>query len=190
VQVPTNASAGAGAAKSGWGDSPTKDAAEDSAKKVPKGRRRGGGADESTAVEAPESPPTRQQVAHMQEEEDGPMAYIPDLDDEEEALTLQVAVAPSHASSRVPTIAELNEEIDMALPATNEIGVDLSVLQAYLMPQEQLEEEDVAWDVEHELQTLASELQREQEERDGTVLPGQASPAKRKPKPAAPAAIS
>ena len=49
---------------------------------------------------------------------------------------------------------------------------------------EQLEEDDVSWDVEHEVQTLASELQREQEERDGTALPGHASP-KRKSKPTA-----
>ena len=71
----------------------------------------------------------------------------------------------------------------MALPSTTEIGVDLSVLQQFLIPQEQLVEEDVPWDFEHELQTLAHELQQEQEEREGTALPGQVSP-KRKPKAA------
>ena len=38
-------------------------------------------------------------------------------------------------------------------------------------PQEQLQEEDIPWNFEHELQVLASELQREQEEREGSRLP-------------------
>ena len=116
-------------------------------------------------------------------DDEGTTEYIPDLEDEEETISQQVAVAPEVKSSRVPTIAELDEEIDMALPSTTEIGVDLSVLQQFLIPQEQLVEEDVPWDFEHELQTLAHELQQEQEEREGAALPSQVSP-KRKPKAA------
>jgi len=69
----------------------------------------------------------------------------------------------------------------MALPSTSEIGVDLSVLQQFLTPQEQVQEEDEPWNFEHELQTLASELQREEEEKESTNLPGQASPKRKKP---------
>lgn len=166
MQVPTNPS---GPKKSGW-DSPGGGASEVPSK--PKGRRRRALDDDSDGDESkPVESPTRNDIAHMQDD-DGPTAYIPDLEDEEENMSLQVAVAPSHKSSRVPTIGELDQEIDMALPSTNEVGVDLSVLQSYLIPQEQLQEDDEPWHFEHELQMLASELMREQEERDGSALPG------------------
>ena len=115
---------------------------------------------------------------HMDDDDGDTGVYIPDLEDEEENIGLQVAVAPSHKSSRVPTIAELDREVDVALPSQSEVGIDLSVLQSYLTPQEQLTEEDVPWDFEQELQTLASELQREQEQRESAALPGQLSPKK------------
>ena len=94
-------------------------------------------------------------------------------------LGQQVAVAPSLKSSRVQTIMELDEEIDMALPSAADVGVDLSVLQSFLTPQEHCQEEDVAWDVEHELQIIASEMRKEIEEREGSVLPGQVSPKRK-----------
>ena len=93
-----------------------------------------------------------------------------------EDLGKQLAVAPSHKTSRVQTIMELDEEIDMALPSTSEVGVDLSVLQSFLTPQEHVQEDDVPWDVEHELQTIASEITKESELREGNTLPGQVSP--------------
>ena len=40
----------------------------------------------------------------------------------------------------------------------------------------QVREEDVAWDPEKELRTLASEMAREQEERDGETEPAQSVP--------------
>jgi len=124
----------------------------------------------------------------MDDDDEAP-AFIPDLEDEEEDLGRQVAVAPSLKTSRVPTIMELDEEIDMALPSTSEAGVDLSVLQAFLTPQEHCVEEDVPWDFEHELQSIASEMQKEREGREGSVLPGQVSP-KRKTKAAAAEAVN
>ena len=38
----------------------------------------------------------------------------------------------------------------------------------------------MAWDVEHELQTIASELQKEREEREGSALKAIKSPKKKK----------
>mmetsp|Transcript_4171 Transcript_4171/g.9095 ORF Transcript_4171/g.9095 Transcript_4171/m.9095 type:complete len:216 (-) Transcript_4171:282-929(-) len=163
-----------GAKKSGWGDS-----GEDSSVPAP-GPRRRRAADDDDEDGVSSTAPTSQ-IGHMNDDDDGATAFIPDLEDEEANISLQVAVAPSHKSSRVQTIMELDQEIDMALPSTSEIGVDLSVLQAFLLPQEQVQEEDEPWNFEHELQTLASELQREQDERESTTLPGQASP-KRKAK--------
>ena len=35
----------------------------------------------------------------------------------------------------------------VALPSASEVGVDLSVLQSFLMPQEHVQEDDVPWQV-------------------------------------------
>jgi hypothetical protein len=163
-QVPTAAAATSGEAKKGWGDSPTRG---DDQPAAPAGRRRRGAG--SATEPEPEAVPTQHAIASM-EDDDGPAAFIPDLEDAEEDLGRQVAVAPSLNQSRVPTIEDLDEEIDLALPSASEVGVDLSVLQAFLLPHEHVQEEDVAWEVGHELQTIASEMQREAEEREGTAL--------------------
>ena len=93
--------------------------------------------------------------------DDGRLNF-PDLDDEEaEDVTRQVAVAPALKTSRVPTIEELDAEIDLALPSASEIGIDLTALQKFLSPKEQVQEEDVPWDYEHEVGKLASEMQAE-----------------------------
>ena len=143
------------------------------------GRWRAADDDDEPQQEAP----THHHIASMDDDDSAP-AFIPDLEDEEEDLGRQVAVAPSLKSSRVQTIMELDEEIDMALPSSSEMGVDLSVLQSFLTPQERCQEEDVPWDVEHELQTIASEMTVEREEREGNVLPGSVSPKKKKAQPA------
>lgn len=180
-----NANAANGAKKSGWGDSGGE---EGSSVPAPRPGRRRAADDDDDDDAASTTAPT--QIGHINDDDDeGTTAYIPDLEDEEANISLQVAVAPSHKSSRVQTIMELDQEIDMALPSTSEIGVDLSVLQSFLIPQEQVQEEDEPWNFEHELQTLASELQREQDERESTNLPGQSSP-KRKAKDAKADAIN
>ena len=174
AQVPT-APAADGPKKSGWGDSP---GAPDPDAAPKPGRRRRGAAD-ADDEEEPVEAPVQQTISSM-DDDDEPAGFIPDLEDEEEDLGKQLAVAPSLKSSRVQTIMELDEEIDMALPSTSEVGVDLSVLQSFLTPQEHVQEEDVPWDVEHELQTIASEMTKEKEEREGTQLMGATSPKKKK----------
>lgn len=145
---------------------------------------------EEQMEEQPDTP-ERQQIGSMDDDDDDGMNFIPDLEDEEADLGSKVAVAPSLKSSRVQTIAELDAAIDMALPSSESVGgIDLSVLQAYLTPQEQVQEEDVPWDVEHELQMIASEMQKEAEERDGSTMPGHASPQSKKTKSAAGASSS
>lgn len=171
-QVPT--APAAGAKKSGWYDEQPAAAVKPAA---PSRRRKSANDDDEEA-----SSVTTQSIAKMEsvDDDDGPSSFIPDLEDEEEQLTLTVAQAPSLKSSRVQTIRELDEEIDMALPSTSEIGVDLSVLQSFLTPQQQVLEEDVPWNFNLELQTIASEMQREHEERESATLPGQTSPKKKK----------
>ena len=71
-----------------------------------------------------------------------------------------MASAPSLKTSRIQTIEQLNRAIDTALPSAGEVGVDLGVLQAYLLPQEQLRENtDEVWDFDTEMRKLMSELQ-------------------------------
>jgi len=173
--VPTGPAA-SGAKKSGWGDSPGGGGGGDGDGGGGPGPRRRRAADDD---DEPTEAPTKSAIASI-DDDDEPASFIPDLEDEEEDLGKQVAVAPSLKSSRVQTIMELDEEIDMALPSTSEVGVDLSVLQSFLTPQEHVQEEDVPWDVEHELQTIASEMTKEKEEREGTQLMGATSPKKKK----------
>ena len=177
AQVPT-AAAAAGKNKSGWGDSPGgAGSGETNENAAPQGRRRRQAADAEEAEEE-STAPTRHKIESI--EDDEPASFIPDLEDAEEDLGLQVANAPTLKTSRVPTIMELDEEIDMALPSSSEVGVDLSVLQSFLTPQEHCQEDDIAWDVGHELQMIASEMTKEQEAREGNVLPGQMSPPSKK----------
>ena len=79
-------------------------------------------------------------------------------------------------SSRVQTIKELDQDIDRALPPASEIGVDLSALMSFLSPQEQVQEEDVPWDYEHEVGKLASEMQAEIDARADAVAAKAGSP--------------
>lgn len=98
------------------------------------------------------------------DDDDGPTMMIPDLDEEQaEDITRQVAEAPALKSSRVQTIKELDSEIDRTLPPASEIGVDLSVLLRFLTPPELVQEEDVEWDFDKELQTMAAEMMKEDE---------------------------
>jgi len=175
--VPTAGGGGKeGVKKSGWGDSPGGGDDTGGAAPVPRRRRSVDAEEEETSAEPKVS---QHAIASIGDDEE-PTAFIPDLEDEEADLGGKVAVAPSLKSSRVQTIDELDEEIDMALPSASEVGVDLSVLQSFLTPQEQVqEEEDVPWDFEHELQTIGSELRKEAELREGTNLPGQASPKRK-----------
>ena len=168
---------------SSWGDSPQPGGGDegDAATGARQGRR--GRRALAVDADADDEPAERQQIASMDDEEDDGLNFIPDLEDEEADLGSKVAVAPTLKSSRVQTIMELDEALDAALPSSESIGgIDLSALQAYLTPQEQVQEEDVAWDVEHELQMIASELQKEKEELEGSAMPGHASPQSKKTK--------
>jgi hypothetical protein len=136
--------------KKGWGESDDNDGAA-----APARRRRAPLEDEVDT-----STVTRNQ---HDDDSDGETPIIPDLEDEQEDMARQVAAAPNLASSRVQNIKELDEAIDMTLPAAGEIGVDLGVLQSFLTPQEHVREEDVPWDVDKELAALASQLEQEKE---------------------------
>jgi len=160
----------AGSKKSGWGETGNDD--DDSGAVAPMPRRRRQQEEESLTSTIQ----TRNKHDSEDEDPDEDTPIIPDLEDDQEDMAKQVAAAPSLKSSRVQSIKELDLEIDKALPSASEIGVDLGVLQAYLTPQEQVQEEDVPWDVEKELQALVSEMAREQDERDADGEPEAKAP--------------
>mmetsp|Transcript_19718 Transcript_19718/g.33594 ORF Transcript_19718/g.33594 Transcript_19718/m.33594 type:complete len:214 (-) Transcript_19718:18-659(-) len=154
------------AKKSGWGDTVDENGEEKEAP-VPPRRRRSVTDEEDGGIATKTSV-----IPDIDDDEDDGIAnLIPDLEDEQEDMARQVAEAPHLTKSRVQSIAELDAAIDMALPSTSEIGVDLSVLQAYLTPQEQVQEPDVPWDFAHELQALASEMQIEADAREEGAVP-------------------
>ena len=143
------------------------------------GERRGCPAPRRRAAEE-NSPPAVEQTRnrHFDDDDgsDGGLNLIPDLDDEEaEDVTRQVAVAPALKTSRVPTIEELDAEIDLALPSASEIGIDLTALPKFLA-------EGAgagggrAVDYEHEVGKLASEMQAEIDARADAVAAKAGSP--------------
>lgn len=151
-----------GAKKSGWGDMDTP--AEGAAPAPPRGRRR------QLDEEVSESKISHNPKHDEDSDDESPAMMIPDLDEEQaEDITRQVAEAPTLKSSRVQTLKELDQEIDRALPPASEIGVDLSALMRLLTPQEQVQEEDEPWDYAQVLQTLASQMTKEEE---ALALPG------------------
>ena len=160
-----------GPKKSGWGDADG-DAGGGSGAAAPAPRRRRAAEEEAAPVEQ-----TKNRHFDDDDDDDAGLNLIPDLDEEqEEDVTRQVAVAPALKTSRVPTIEELDAEIDLALPSASEIGIDLTALQKFLSPKEQVQEEDVPWDYEHEVGKLASEMQAEIDARADAVAAKAGSP--------------
>jgi len=142
--------------KKGWGESEDSESNGPSAQAPPRRRR-------SVEDETETGSMTTIRNQHDDDGSDTETPIIPDLEDEQEDMARQVAAAPCLKSSRVQSIKELDEAIDMALPSAGEIGVDLGVLQAYLTPQEHVVEDDSPWDFDIELQQLASDMAQEQE---------------------------
>jgi len=139
----------AAGSKKGWGENDDMDDEAGSAPAIRRGRPR---------FEEAKEPGKRNQ--HDDNDDDGDIPIIPDLEDETDTVARQVASAPSLKTSRIQTIEQLNRAIDTALPSAGEVGVDLGVLQAYLLPQEQLRENtDEVWDFDTEMRKLMSELQ-------------------------------
>lgn len=155
----------AGSKKAGWGETGNDD--DDTGAIAPMPRRRRQQEEDSLTSTIQ----TRNKHDSEEDDVDEETPIIPDLEDDQEDMAKQVAAAPSLKSSRVQSIKELDLDIDKALPSASEIGIDLGVLQSFLTPQEQVQEEDVAWDVDKELQELVSEMAREQDERDADIEP-------------------
>ena len=110
-----------------------------------------------------------QKIYNTNDDDDGITTFIPDLENEEEDFAKQVACAPELLSGRVQSIDELDQEVDVSIQSRHEIGVDLGVLNTFISPPKHLVEDDERWDMERELQSIASEMARETTFRSNSV---------------------
>eukprot|EP01031_Cornospumella_fuschlensis_P033305 gene33305-40290_t len=94
---------------------------------------------------------------HFQEG-DGEVLIIPDLDEEAGIdVDQRVAHAPRNVHRKIPTLAELEEEMAGSIPA-QEGGINLQVLTSTLVPAQLLYEEDSVWTFESLLREVQEEL--------------------------------
>lgn len=136
-------------------------------------RRQGGWAEETSASSTSAS--GRRQVADevedhrlrpqtpQESDSDGDIPVIPDLDEAlEEDLGMQVAAPPRLQVNRVMTFRDLDTDL-MKHSAFQCLGgeIDLKLLTEVLAPEQEVREDDVAWDWDHLLTEVSSELRAE-----------------------------
>jgi len=98
------------------------------------------------------------------------VADIPDVEEEiTEDITSKVAVAPNVRANRVQPLSELDSDIVNQLPTAMADGIDLTLLQSALSPQEKVVEQDAPWDFDTLFTGVASEILTETEGESGEV---------------------
>lgn len=156
----------------GWGFGDGGDSGFDAPSGGGGGGRGGGGGVEAPRGFAddpgPSKPETQTNKKHMDDDDDGVIPVIPDLEDEaEEDITRQVAAPPVAHTTNLRTARELEAAQGQAsrglsqLQTNQEDGIDLAVLTMKLCGEMQVFEEDVAWDPELIFQEVASEINAE-----------------------------
>ena len=80
-----------------------------------------------------------------------------------EDITTQVAAAPRNLTKRMPSLHELQRELQHVLPEPSSRGPDITPLKRFLVPYELVQEEDEAWDFESLLQQVSQEQQADNE---------------------------
>jgi len=87
-----------------------------------------------------------------------------DVEEPREAdLTNVVADAPNVRSQKVQGLQELQSQILFQLPSAIGDGIDLSLLQSSLSPQENVTEGDVLWEFEQLFADVSSDMMAEME---------------------------
>ncbi|KAG1681326.1 hypothetical protein FOA52_007372 [Chlamydomonas sp. UWO 241] len=98
----------------------------------------------------------------------GAVESIMELEDEgREDLSSVIAAAPKVRNNKVQNLANLDEDMQFRLPATEDREIDLSLLTAFLCSSEQVDEADEVWDPDMLVSAVASELHMEQEKAQG-----------------------
>lgn len=83
---------------------------------------------------------------HFQEDNDE-IIVIPDLDEDGADADQRVAHAPRNVTRKIPTLADLENDVKSAIPSV-EGGYDLGVLLSTLVPASLVQEADVPWTFE------------------------------------------
>lgn len=94
---------------------------------------------------------------HFQDDDDGGIMIIPDLDEDGGDDDSRVARAPKNIHRKIPTLADLEDEVKSAIP-TIEGGFNLKVLLETLIPPGQVQDPDSAWSFETLLRDITDEL--------------------------------
>ncbi|KAJ7354817.1 Intraflagellar transport protein 43 [Desmophyllum pertusum] len=131
---------------------------------TPKEKRKGRRADVETFQEEDER--LKMDNTITQEDDDGDIPVIPDLEDvQEEDMMTQIAAPPSVQVNRVATYKELDSyfQKQSALFNVNLLDgeIDLKLLTNVLSPETEVFEEDKRWDWDRLFTEVASELQTE-----------------------------
>ncbi|XP_010877356.2 intraflagellar transport protein 43 homolog isoform X2 [Esox lucius] len=134
-------------------------------------RRQGGWAEESSGSGSAKSGRRPAIVEDMEDrrlrpqtpqgwDDEGDIPVIPDLEEvQEEDLTMQVAAPPSVQVNRVMTYRDLdNDLMKYSAFQTLDGEIDLKLLTKVLAPEQEVREEDVAWDWDHLFTEVSSEL--------------------------------
>merc|ERR1712166_101624 len=127
----------------------------------------GGATEGAPSIQAIDVQPEANEIEYMDS--------IPTLDDDNdtEDLTFQVAEPTKVTASqnRMISLGELNHSKAFVLPKSSDIGMDLSILMSGLALQNQIVEQDEAWDMEGLLREIQDELQVEKDKQDDVALP-------------------
>jgi len=95
---------------------------------------------------------------HFDDNDNDEIIVIPDLDEDGADADHRVAHAPRNITRRIPTLSELENEAEAAMPTPYIEGLDLSVLQSSLVPLELVKENDVGWTFESLLSEVTDDI--------------------------------
>ena len=152
---------------SGWGDTPSE--GKTSGGRSSRGRRdRSARNDSSNQESSSSSSSSGRRKGRNYFDDDGSddeIPTIPDLEEEEEEMTLlevQIANAPKNVDRRTVNLRDLTSEVKHLLPEQGK-GVDLSLLTATLCPQEICVEQDVEWRFDSLFEQTCQDIHAEEE---------------------------
>ncbi|KAM9354802.1 LOW QUALITY PROTEIN: intraflagellar transport protein 43 homolog A-like [Pholidichthys leucotaenia] len=98
-------------------------------------------------------------------DDEGDIPVIPDLEEVEEDLTMQIVAPPSIQLNRVMTYQDLDNDLKYySAFQTLDGEIDLKLLTKVLAPEQEVKEEDVRWDWDHLFTDVSSELMNEWEQ--------------------------
>ena len=92
---------------------------------------------------------------HFQEDE---ILLIPDLDEDGTDNDQRIAHAPRNVSRKIPTLVELENEVNASVPSSVDSGYDLGVLLSSIVPRSLVLEDDGTWTFESLLRDVTDEL--------------------------------